>query len=272
MRRTGDRGSAPIGGGAMTPISADDLEPRDKPPKGRRIARPPGRDAPLSEVREWLSVSAGLPPVVRVDTVLRPGRDPEDPVTLALSNGLKLRCSHQARLQQPRTLQAFLASESDGIAQPAYLSPSEVGEFYTQLCRLGNAAARVDPVADLAERLTAFVALCDVVPGSIRDVARRYVSIEAVRMRPAFDRGVAMGMTNGTPQYRPALLADDRSRYVRASEWAVYLRFVVGWTVHESELVARMTELGSERVEPQAWNADRSHKTHLVFYAIPKDL
>lgn len=258
----------------MNPIFEGDLEPKGKIPKGRKLPYPPNREATLSEVREWLSNGAGLPPEVRIETVLRPGREPENPLTIVLSNGLKLRCPHQARLQQPRTLQAFLASESDGIAQPAYLSPAEVGEFYTQLCRLGNAAARVDPVADMTERLIAFVGLCDVVPGSVRDVTKRYVTIEALRMRPAFDRGVALGTTNGTPQYRPALLQDDAfgQRYVRASEWVVYLRFVVGWTVNESQLVARMTELGSERIEPQAWNADRSHKTHLVFYALPEGL
>ncbi len=81
-------------------------------------------------------------------------------------------------------------------------------------------------------------------------------------------------MKNGKAEVEPVVLVDqaDERRYVRASEWVTYLRFVLGWTVEGSGLVARMAELGSERVDPQAWNSDRSHKTHLVFYSLPENL
>ncbi len=240
-------------------------------PKGK-IPYLPDRGATLPELREWLSNACGLPEEVRVDTVIRPGREPEDPVTMILSNQTKLRCAHQSRLLQPKTLQAFLASESDGIAQPAYLSPAEVGDVYTAFCRLGTASARSDPVADLHERLAAFVDLCDEMQGSL-NLEDRYVTIEAIRKRMPFDRSVAIAMRNGQPEYRPVLLVDTAitTRYVRASEWVVYLRFIVGRIVDESGLVARMAELGATRIHPQAWNSDRSHKTHLVFYELPED-
>jgi hypothetical protein len=260
-------------------FSEDDLKAAErsknghKPrPKGK-IPYLPDRSATLPELREWLSNACGLPEEVRVDTVIRPGREPEDPVTMILSNSTKLRCAHQSRLLQPKTLQAFLASESDGIAQPAYLSPAEVGDVYTAFCRLGTASARSDPVADLHERLISFVDLCDDLEGSL-NLEERYVTIETIRRRLPFDRSIALGMKGGQPECRPVLLVDTRhhKRYVRASEWVVYLRFVVGRTVDESGLVARMSELGSPRCEPQAWNGDRSHKTHLVFYELPEDL
>jgi hypothetical protein len=237
-------------------------------PKGK-IPWAPERDATISEMREWLSNAIGLPGGVRVETVFRAGRDAEDPLTIVLSNGTKMRSSRQKTLQQARTLQAFLASESDGVAQPCYLSPAEVGDVYTVLCRLGTAAAKVDAVADLRERLAGFLSRSEELFGSLGYEAR-YATIEAARMRPLFDRLAAL---NGSDS-RPVVVVDQESnaRYIRASEWVAYLRFTVGHTVNESRLVAQMSEIGSERVEPQAWNADRSHKTHLVFYSVPEDL
>jgi len=255
----------------MSPISDSDADRLgQKARKGGKLPHPPDRDAPLPEVREWLSNAAGLPHAVRVETVLRPGREPEDPIVLVLSNDLKLRCPHQSRLQQARTLQAFLASESDGIAQPPYLSPAEVGDFYTQLCRLGTAASHADPVSDLHERMAMYVALCELLRGSLAR-EHRYTTIEAMKARPAFNRAAA---ENQNPNAPVMLLdhLDGGRRYVRASEWVTWLRFAQGRTVDESGLVARMAELGSVRADPQAWNADRSRKVHLVLYSVPEDM
>jgi hypothetical protein len=258
------------------PVSASDadrIEKRGKPrPKGK-IPFLPDRSATFSELREWLSAAIGLPNEIRVDTVVRAGRDIEDPLTIALSNDMKMRCSHQKRLQQARTLQAFLASESDGIADAPYLSPAETGDVYKALCRLGTTAAKADPIDDLHERLMTFVGICREIRGSLARAAR-YLTIERIRaQRPRFDRSTALGR-NGEPEARPIVLVDldGAARYIRASEWLTYLRFVLGQTVDPSRLVAQMAELGSERMPIQAWNLDRSHKTHLVFYSLPEDL
>jgi hypothetical protein len=253
----------------MPDYTEDDLnQAQGKPPKGRKIPYPPGRDATFPEIREWASNAAGLSVNVRIEAVPRQGREPEDPLTIVLSNGMRLRCPHQSRLQQPRTLQAFLTSESDGIAQPPYLSPAEVGDFYTQLCRLSTVAARSDPVADLHERLLMFVDRTEEMFGEMKN----YEVLMELRARPLFDRNAAQGMkSERQPEFRPVLLNDNGKRYVRASEWVTYLRFVHGWTVNESQLVGRMAELGSERSDPQMWNEDRSHKVHLVFYSVPEE-
>jgi hypothetical protein len=264
----------------VSPFTSEDAErvarrhAKAKPrPKGK-IPYAPARDASLTDVRDWLSDAAGLPLDVRVEEVHVYGSELEDPVAMVLSNKMRLRCPHRSMLTQPRTLQAWLASASDGIAQPLYLSPGEAGDFHTQLCRLGGPSVHSDPIADLHERLAAYVGLCTELVGSIVDMAHRFVTIEAIRQRPAFDRGVALGMTNGRPEVAPVLLVDqgDAQRYVRASEWVAYQRFVLGRKVDESGLVARMAEMGSERVDPQAWNADRSRKVHLVFYTLPEGL
>lgn len=259
----------------MSPIyesDADDIERRKngaKPrPKGK-IPHPPSREEPLSEVRQWLSDAAGLPPEVRIEVVIRSGTEPEDPLTVVLSNKIQMRCPHQSRLQQARTLQAFLASASDGIAMPPYLGPAEVGDFYTALCRMSAAVAHPNSVADLRERLAQYVGLCEPLHGSIHR-SQRYTTLEAMKARPSFDRS----SIEGRAPDRPVVLLDgvEKRRYIRASEWVAWLRFAQGRTVDESGLPALMTELNSERVDPQAWNSDRSHKVHLVLYSLPEDV
>lgn len=256
----------------MSPFTEDDGANAErkagKPrPKGK-IPYPPHRDEPLTTVREWLSDAAGLPLEVRIETVIRAGTEPEDPITITLSNGIAMRCPHQSRLQQGRTLQAFFVSASDGIAMPHYLSPVEVGDFYTGLCRMNAAAAHADPIADLRERLAMFTELCDPLHGSLG--SRRYATLEAMKMRPVYDRAAAENRTPTTPVM--LVDTDANRRYIRASEWVAYLRFVHGQVVDESRLVARMGELRSERVHPQAWNSDRTRKLNLVLYTVPQDV
>jgi hypothetical protein len=260
----------------MPDYTANDGERlNERPPKGRKIPHPPGRDASHGQVREWLSRWAvGLPEEVRIETVIRAGHEPEDPVTITLSNETRLRCAHQSRLQKPGSLQAFFASETEGIAQPPYLSPAEVGDFYTQLCRLASVTSKADPVADLHERLMMFVLLCDELSFSFADRPARYSTIERLRSRPSFDRNAALAGRQDGGRFHPApiLLRDqDGPSYIRASEWVAYLRFIVGWTVNESQLIGRMAELGAEWRDLQAWNLDRSHKAHLIFYSLPEE-
>jgi len=185
-----------------------------------------------------------------------------------------MRCAHQKRLHAPTSLQAFVASSSNGIAQPERLTPAQAGDVFVALCVIGTTPAAIaDPAADLREHLEAFVKLGESVHGSL-DYEHRYTTILALKNRPSFDRAVADGMRMGAPTDRPVVLADPTfaKRYVRASEWITYLRHVVGQTVDPSALAARMLEIGCERSQPQAWNADRSNKVNLVFYSIPADL
>jgi hypothetical protein len=261
----------------MARISEDDLDrAQEKARKGGKLPLTPGRERPLSEVRHWCSNAAGLPIEVRIETVIRNGRESADAMMIVLSNGTKMRCPHQSALTQPRTLQAFLASESDGIAQPLYLAPAEAGDFYVQLCRLASVRSeRPDAAAELLERFEQFITECELMSGGLVERVSRYKTIEALRHRAKFDSAsVRAGRHNGSFKPAPVLLSDTESpaRYVRAFEWVVYLRNVVGWTVNESALVGRMAEIGSERPHLQAWNADRSHHVHVLLYTLPEAL
>lgn len=253
----------------MPRVTEADLDvAQAKPRKNGKLPPAPGRDEPLSLLRQWLSDASGLPAEVRIETVIRSGQEPEDPITLVLSNRTLMRCPHQSRMQSAKTLQAFLASASDGIALPHYLSPAEVGDYYSALCRMSAATSKADPVGDLRERLATYVALCQPLYGAL-DIEGRFATIEACRSRPVFDRAAAEKRSDALPV---RVVDGDRQNWIRASEWVCWLRFAQGRTVDESGLVARMAELGSERSDPQAWNSDRSRKVHLVFYSIPEDL
>jgi hypothetical protein len=264
----------------VTEYSDDDFEreARDndrangKPrPKGK-IPYRPDRAATLPEWREWLSNALGLPPEVRVETILRSGLDDTDPLTIVLSNGVKMRCPHQRRLQIPAALQAFVASTSAGVAQPNRLSQAEAGDVFVALCVIGTTPGAADPAADLHEHLEGFVKLAETVDSSL-DAEHRYATIADVKARVPFDRTAIDAMRHGLFP-RPVVVDDGviGRRYVRASEWITYLRHFVGQTVDPSALVARMAEIGSERFHPQAWNLDRSHKHNVVLYSLPEDL
>ena len=262
----------------MTEYDDDDFDRaagrKGKPrPKGK-IPYRPDRSEALPMWRDWISNAFGLPPEVRVETAIRSGMDDADPLTVVLSNGVKMRCPHQKRLQAPASLQAFLASSSNGIAQPLRLSEAEAGDVFVALCVIGTTPEASDPAADLQENLGAYVGIAVALEGSL-DLEQRYVTLAQLKARPAFDRKAADDIRAGQPNgARPAVLLDTifRRRYVRASEWIAYLRHYVGQTVDPSALVARMAEIGCLRDHPQAWNSDRSHKHNVVLYSLPEDL
>ena len=62
----------------MSPIEDHELDRPDAPRKRGLIPPLPDRDAPFSVLRGWVSDAIGLPPTVRVETVVRHGRDDED--------------------------------------------------------------------------------------------------------------------------------------------------------------------------------------------------
>lgn len=260
--------------------SADDMvrakrerEPAKPRPKGK-IPYRPARSEPLPVWKDWLSNALGLPPEVRVEAVLRHGQDDADPLIVVLSNGMKMRCPHQKRLQVPASLQAFVASASNGVAQMDRLNQAEAGDVFVAMCVLGTSPAQADPAADLQEHLAAFVVLGSHFEGSL-DLEHRYDTIDRLKSRPMFDRKAADDVRAGKPNGgTPVVLLDKilARRYVRAMEWITYLRHYVGQTVDPSALVARMAEISSERVHPQAWNSDRSRKVNVVLYTLPEDL
>lgn len=274
----------------MARVPDDKVGGNAKAPKGRKIPYPPAREASLPEIRSWLSNAAGLPPEVRIDAVTRAGPDADDPATILLSNGMNLRCSTQAQLQQARTLQAFLASTTEGIALPQYLGPAEVGDFYLQLCRLANVLSKHDAVAELQEWFGQFVRLGEELHGSL-EPSGRYTTIEALRARPLFDKAAAQGVRYGAqPEgVLPVLLIDtlvDENgkaigpdgtgrRYVRSLEWINYMRFTLGEKFNTSGLPARMSEFGAKHWEPQAWPAPdgeaRRGKRRMAFYILPAE-
>jgi hypothetical protein len=245
-------------------IRASDLEPPDQPRKRGLIPPLPDRDAPFSVLRGWVSDAIGLPPTVRVETVVRHGRDDEDSLTISLSNDLVLRCNRQKRLMSPGPFSAFFASESDGLCQPKYLGRGEVADVFVALCRLGTAEAKATEVDILRERLDMFVEMCDVFPASLSG-PDRYITISHLRTRRAYDPHA--------PATSPVLVVDDKvgKRYIRTVEFVAYLRVIHGQTVNEATLPSRMHEAGCPRQALQAWDIGRHKKVAMVFFELAPD-
>jgi hypothetical protein len=244
-----------------------DIEPPDKARKGGKLPPLPDRDAPFSAVRHWVSDAIGLPPTVRVETVVRYGRLDDDSLAISLSNDVVIRCDRQKRLQAPGTFQAFFASESDGLCQPKYYRRDEVGDVFIALCRLGTADTAASELEAFSERLDMFVGMCDKFPASLRP-PERYSTISKLRARPTYDPKY-----NGIDPHPPVLVVDEGwgKRFIRHTELVGYLRVIHGQTVDERVMPGRMREVGGDRHNLQAWAPDRSQKIHLVFYELPPE-
>lgn len=245
-------------------IGPADIEPPDKARKRGLIPPLPDRDAPFSVLRGWVSDAIGLPPTVRVETVVRHGRDDEDSLTISLSNDMVLRCNRQKRLMSPGPYSAFFASESDGLCQPKYLGRGEVADVFVALCRLGTAEAKATEVDILRERLDMFVEMCDPFPASLSG-PDRYITISHLRSRPTYDPHM--------PQHKPVLVTDHKvgKRYIRTVEFVGYLRVIHGQTVNEATLPSRMHEAGCPRQALQAWDLGRHKKVAMVFFELASD-
>ena len=251
-------------------VRAGDLEPPGKARKGGKLPNMPDRDAPFSELRHWVSDAIGLPPTVRVESVIRYGRLDDDSLAISLSNNVVIRCDRQKRLQAPGTFQAFFASESDGLCQPKYYRRDEVGDVFIALCRLGTADTAASEMEAWSERVDMFVGMCDKFIGSLRP-PDRYTTISKLRARPTYDPKYS-----GIDPHPPVLVVDEGwgeggKRFIRHTELVGYLRVVHGQTVDERVMPGRMRELGGERHNLQAWAPDRSQKIHLVFYELPPE-
>ena len=206
-------------------------EPVKRPGRGTNLPWLPDRDASFSELRHWLSSAIGLPPSVRVDTVVRFGRNDEDALAITLSNGMTIRCDRQKRILTPGGLQAFFVSESDGLCSPKYLTKAECGDVYIALCRLATATAEQDELSDLSERLGGFVGITDTVHMSLTPEFC-YASVRRLQGRDEYDRKAATDGKQGRQIIRPVLVADhawrpDTTTYlIRHSEFITHLRVV----------------------------------------------
>lgn len=259
----------------------DDITPDPEPRPGRNSHLPhlPDREASFSAVRQWLSNAIGLPPTVRVDSVTRFGRGDDDALALTLSNDLVIRCDRQKRLQSPGALQAFFASESDGLCRTKFLTRAECGDVYIAMCALATAAAEQDELSELRERLDGFVQMCDPVHASLQP-DYRYATLRRLQARPEYDRAAASDAKKGkAPQLQPVLVADHEwgkdtgtTYLVRHSEFITQLRVVHMQTVADNFLKGRMSELGCVYHALQAHGPGRRGHAALAFYELPSDM
>lgn len=229
----------------------------------------PDRDASFSVLRNWVSNAIGLPPAVRLDTVTRAGRNDDDALTLYLSNGVKIRCPQQKRLQSPGPFSAFFASETDGLCRPPYLNRPEVADVFTALCALGSADETRNELDDLRERVETFIEMCEPLPGTLTP-ANRYTTLRALKTRGQYDKNAAKAVRGR----KPVLVIDREwpAKFIRHIELLTYLREIHNQTLSDTFLQGRMRELECTYHKLQAHNLDRTHHAALAFYELSDDL
>lgn len=251
----------------------EDFEPEEAARKGGTIPYLPGRDAPFSVLRQWVSNAIGLPPTVKVDTVTRFGRDEDDALVLTLSNDTVIRCNRQKRLHSPPSFRAWLASESDGLCRTTHLKPGEVLDIYVALCALATAAVEQDEMSELRERLQSFVAMCEVMHGSLTP-EYRYNTLRRLQKRDEYDRSAATEGKKGRTTVRPVLVADHewKTYLVRHSEFITQLRVVHMQVVPDTWLKGRMAELGCEYHALQAHGPGRRGHASMTFYQLAPEM
>ena len=265
----------------MSGFDADDLnssEPDETRRKATHIKHLPGRGASFSDLRQWLSDAIGLPPAVRVDSVIRFGRGDDDALALTLSNEMVIRCDRQKRLHSPVSLQAFLASESDGLCRPQHLTRPECGDVYIAICALATAAAEQDELTELRERLEGFVQMCEPVHASLQP-DYRYATLRRLQARAEYDRAAASDTKKGRAVVTPVLVADHEwsedngtTYLVRHSEFITQLRVVHMQTIADNFLKGRLAEVGCVYHALQAHGPGRRGHAALAFYELPSDM
>lgn len=257
----------------MTDFKPEDYTADDTPRKGGTIPHLPGREATFSELRGWLSNAIGLPPAVKVDTVMRFGRDEDDALVLTLSNDSVIRCNRQKRLQTPAGFRAWAASESDGLCRPGHLKPAEVGDIYVAMCALATASVEQDEMSELRERLQSFVAMCEVVHGSLTP-EYRYNTLRRLQARDEYDRAAATEGKKGRTTVLPVLVADHEwhAYLVRHSEFITQLRVVHMQVVPDTWLKGRMAELGCQYHSLQAHGPLRRGHASMTFYQLAPEM
>ena len=256
------------------------MNSESRPGRGTHLPVLPDREASFSELRQWVSGAIGLPPTVRVDTVVRFGRGDEDALSITLSNGMTIRCDRQKRILSPGGLQAFFASESDGLCSPKYLTKAECGDSYIALCRLATATAEQDELGSLTERLESFVNLTEMMHMSLTPLYR-YQTLRRIQDRPEYDRKAATeGKQGGQYTVRPVLVADhewssergNTTYLLRHSEFITFLRVVHMLTIADNFLKGRMAEIGCEYHPLQAHGPRRRGHLSGTFYSLAPEM
>jgi hypothetical protein len=250
-------------------------------PATKRTLPPlPGHGHTLTELRDWLTTALAPPPGYLVTAFERAGRLRPDPCTLTLDapggGRVTYRWSEQRELWSASGLRASVYAQCDGLLRVPPLSKAELEDVWAALCMLAQVLVDQDDRDETREWLGGFLAVAEVLNGVTLAPTGRADALAALRGRGQFTRRAAMEMGDPTVDpralLRPVVLIDsaDAARWVRAGELATYLRHVVGVTIAQTTLDARVGEIGGKRERMERRTGGTRHPA-IVLYRLPED-
>jgi hypothetical protein len=240
----------------------------------------PGHGATLGELRDWLTAALSPPPGYGVNDFERAGRLRGDPCKLTLSapggGEVWFRWNEQRELWSAGSLRASVYAQCDGLLRVPNLSRAELEDVWAALCMLAQVLVDQDDRDEMREWLVGFVAAGSNLNGITFTPAGRANALAVLRKRDRFTRRAAVELSDpmADPLHliRPVVVIDseDSTRWVCALELATYLRHVVGVTIAQPTLDARVGEIGGSR---ERYEAQLLHgHVALVLYRLPGDL
>lgn len=184
----------------------------------------------------------------------RLGRDSRDPCVLIFTNGRedprKFRVKKQSDLM--RNPRLALVSLSDGWLDVPHLTPGEIEDFWTALCRFGAVLTEFDEVDQTHEWIEQMLPSCLPMNGYTLVPDGRHDALMAMRHAGQFTKADAQSMVRGAGedqrwQQRPCRFIDSETgdQWIRQGETATYLRWVIGVEpLPHTTLRARLREIG----------------------------
>ena len=266
----------------MTPFGPDDLDRAEaasngpKPRPRGTLPQLPDRDAPLSELREWLRRAFNPPDGYTFDTFERHGRRLSDAAYVVLGTPaggtVKFRFPEQRAFAKSTNLRSSIVSITDGLCRMGPVTAPEGSDVWVALCSIAHVAAEQDEVEGFRESLESFLVVAEPDSRYTLEAVGRYDTLAALQARGLFERRHAKRMADEVDESRwtrrPVLLIDKdtKRRWVRVPELATYLRHVIGLQLGHGELDGRMSEVGADRIRYEVRNG-KAHP-HSTFYRL----
>lgn len=186
-----------------------------------------------------------------LQTAERLGRDLKDPCVLIFANGREEPKRFRVKQQKDltRNPRMTLVSLSDGWLDVPHLTPSEIEDYWSALCRFAAVLTEFDEVDQTREWVEAMLPSTMPLNGYTLVPDGRHDALMAIRHAGEFRKPDAQQMLRGDErwQQRPCRFIDSQTgnQWIRPGETATYLRHIVGVEpLSHSTLRARLREIG----------------------------
>lgn len=239
----------------------------------------PNHDAGLREIQSYLTLAARLPPTWAIERAERHGQHSDNPLTITVRRpgdapDVQVRFDLQRDCSKPGALRGAFAEATKGMSRMKYPSPAQASDFYVMVCALAD-VGEVSSRADETEAwLHEYLERAWLMPNMTLVPDARYDALCALQARKEFDRVQAdryiRNDLDETERWVGIVDSQTGELWIRAGEFATYMRKVHGTAISQNDLDARIQEYGGERrkLEEDLRKRGGRHIT-LILYRFP---